>query len=88
MNIPLPDDQGLNLREFIMSLYAPLWTPEFEALHQRIHDAKVGGTLTDDQLALCADPECIVCGAIVCPHKEPLHFHHDGCPACDGGVHG
>ena len=18
-----------------------------------------------------------------CPHNEPLHFHHDGCPACD-----
>jgi len=19
-----------------------------------------------------------------CPDNEPLHFHHDGCPACDG----
>lgn len=18
-----------------------------------------------------------------CPHKEPLHYHHDGCPVCD-----
>jgi len=17
-----------------------------------------------------------------CPHSEPLHFHHDGCPSC------
>lgn len=27
--------------------------------------------------------ECLYCGILACPHKEPLHFHHDGCPACD-----
>jgi len=27
--------------------------------------------------------ECMECGVIECPHHEPLHFHHDGCPACD-----
>lgn len=32
----------------------------------------------------CPDPECKVCGEIMCPYGEPLHFHHDGCPACDG----
>ena len=21
-------------------------------------------------------------GILVCPHSEPLHYHHDGCPAC------
>jgi len=21
-------------------------------------------------------------GIIACPHAEPLHYHHDGCPAC------
>mgnify|MGYP000131395158 CR=1 FL=1 len=26
--------------------------------------------------------ECSTCGAFVCPYGEPLHFHHDGCPAC------
>lgn len=26
--------------------------------------------------------ECHVCSQIVCPHKDPLHFHHDGCPSC------
>lgn len=26
--------------------------------------------------------ECSECAKIVCPHKEPFHFHHDGCPAC------
>jgi len=25
---------------------------------------------------------CIICGWRDCPHKEPLHYHHDGCPAC------
>ena len=33
-------------------------------------------------LAHCDDPECFTCGSAVCPHEEPLHFHHDGCPAC------
>jgi len=26
--------------------------------------------------------ECIICGFRDCPHGEPLHYHHDGCPAC------
>lgn len=30
----------------------------------------------------CPDNECVICGTIICPHGEPLHFHHDGCPAC------
>ena len=21
-------------------------------------------------------------GILACPHAEPLHYHHDGCPAC------
>lgn len=26
----------------------------------------------------------IVAGMLDCPHHEPLHYHHDGCPAgCD-----
>jgi len=29
-----------------------------------------------------ADDECMYCGVRACPHGEPLHFHHDGCPAC------
>ena len=28
------------------------------------------------------DSECIPCGEKDCPHGEPLHYHHDGCPAC------
>lgn len=26
--------------------------------------------------------ECQFCSELICPHKCPLHFHHDGCPAC------
>lgn len=39
----------------------------------------------DDQhrlLSSCTDPECMTCGAFVCPHRSDLHLHHDGCPAC------
>lgn len=28
--------------------------------------------------------ECVRCGELDCPHNEPLHYHHDGCPACIG----
>jgi hypothetical protein len=31
----------------------------------------------------CPTPECTVCGERDCPHGEPLHYHHDGCPACE-----
>lgn len=39
--------------------------------------------LTISDLDHCADAECLTCGAICCPHGDPLHFHHDGCPACE-----
>jgi hypothetical protein len=29
----------------------------------------------------CPDMECLVCGIRDCPLQEPLHYHHDGCPA-------
>lgn len=42
-------------------------------------DAKI-----DAILNRCADIEyCEQCAYIFCPHGEQLHFHHDGCPACD-----
>lgn len=31
----------------------------------------------------CKVEECEDCGRRECPHREPLHYHHDGCPACD-----
>jgi len=33
----------------------------------------------------CPGAECLDCGARDCPHGEPLHYHHDGCPACTRG---
>lgn len=38
--------------------------------------------VTDKLLAHCPDAECMECAKACCPHGEPLHFHHDGCPAC------
>ena len=32
----------------------------------------------------CPYAECQECAELICPHREPLHFHHDGCPACCG----
>lgn len=31
----------------------------------------------------CEVDECEVCAVRDCPEQEPLHYHHDGCPACD-----
>lgn len=75
----------MDVTQLILSLHSPELTPEFVALHERIEAAKKAGALTDELLNECnADGgECIVCGMLVCPHGEPLHFHHDGCPACD-----
>lgn len=36
----------------------------------------------DALLENCEDLECMICATAICPHGEPLHFHHDGCPAC------
>src|SRR5579859_6049679 len=30
----------------------------------------------------CIDMECMICAIRDCPHGEPLHYHHDGCPSC------
>lgn len=30
----------------------------------------------------CIDDECMICGVRDCPVSDPLHYHHDGCPAC------
>lgn len=34
----------------------------------------------------CQVDECMVCSWRDCPHAEPLHYHHDGCPCCDDGI--
>lgn len=54
--------------------------------------ASVGVTLTRDKAVEILDAllnacheesgECSRCGEICCPHKDRMHFHHDGCPTC------
>lgn len=34
----------------------------------------------------CPIEECMLCGVRDCPDHEALHYHHDGCPCCDGVV--
>lgn len=51
-------------------------------LLKRKVEAKAPLDVLDELMARCPDPECLECGQIVCPQGEPLHFHHDGCPAC------
>lgn len=82
----------MNVREMIISMHAPKATPEFMALHERMQDAFSRGDAGEVEKLFqeCmsrpeSDGECIVCGSIICPYGEPLHYHHDGCPACDGG---
>jgi hypothetical protein len=72
-----------DVTEMILAMHMPEMTPEVIALHEQIEQAKEAGTLNNALLIQCTNDECILCGAIVCPHGEPLHFHHDGCPACD-----
>jgi hypothetical protein len=38
----------------------------------------------DALLNHCPDAECDKCAEIICPHKDFMHFHHDGCPSCGG----
>lgn len=57
--------------------------------NQLIRDLVHGGPWQPDPnhppIEDCPDQECLDCGARACPLGEPLHFHHDGCPA-DCGV--
>lgn len=39
-------------------------------------------SIVDKLLAHCPIGECEECSKISCPYECPLHFHHDGCPAC------
>lgn len=68
--------------DLILYLRMPEPTAEFKALHERIAAAKREGLLTDALLQECSDAECVICGLIVCPYEDLLHFHHDGCPSC------
>src|SRR5690606_28687401 len=34
----------------------------------------------------CKEAECFACSVLMCPRAEPMHLHHDGCPACHGAA--
>jgi hypothetical protein len=38
--------------------------------------------IVDALLKHCDEPECSECAKAVCPFKDEMHFHHDGCPSC------
>ena len=49
--------------------------PKVRELHGSVRLAHTCNSSLDDG-------ECMACGVRDCPHGEPLHYHHDGCPAC------
>lgn len=56
---------------------------EYDALRETTREElKSSFREAHGSLEECEDPECMICGIIECPHDEPLHFHHDGCPDC------
>jgi hypothetical protein len=60
----------------------------YDVLHQELRHAKARNapaSVLDVIMAYCPDGECAECGKIICPHSNPMHFHHDGCPACAVG---
>lgn len=64
------------------------WKPDMNSVHLTLKyliEHKKPCQLIDKVLNMCEDAECLTCGIIICPHREPLHFHHDGCPACADG---
>jgi len=42
----------------------------------------LGAFLIHPPTDVCPDYECSMCAIRDCPWHEPLHYHHDGCPAC------
>ncbi len=55
------------------------------SVNQMIHAFIQGDHTCLGNIEACSkagNDECTVCGARDCPRSEPLHYHHDGCPAC------
>lgn len=57
-----------------------------DQFHQKLegHVAAEQSEVVDQMINQCEldNGECGICARICCPHGEPFHFHHDGCPAC------
>lgn len=58
-----------------------LLTADYKALQK---ENKELGKKLDALLNHCDKEggECSECSKIICPYKDPFHFHHDGCPSC------
>lgn len=65
--------------------------PDYKTLTQVIVNMDEDYTCECDTQLYCADTlnthschivECMYCASLDCPHAEPFHYHHDGCPAC------
>lgn len=48
-----------------------------------LESGAVHGAYLEALFQRCDNWECLSCGVLFCPYGEPLHFHHDGCPACE-----
>ena len=70
------DDEGLFIE--IMQYIPTNIDLDRIQVHERLWDVLAEG---HPKLEDCPDPECMVCGYRECPLNEPMHFHHDGCPA-------
>jgi len=56
-----------------------------DLLHMELNSAKIhnqSNEYLDAIMMDCPDGECWRCAEIICPHKDGMHFHHDGCPSC------
>lgn len=55
--------------------------PPFRAKAELENHNNALRTIYEMHASSCKDEECMICGVLACPKSEPLHFHHDGCPA-------
>ena len=64
------------------------WGMIIQSVDCRLSDPTV--SLLPEIIGVLKDPSILqhlapidVAGIIDCPKNEPMHYHHDGCPACD-----
>lgn len=51
-------------------------------MEKKVSDKQKLKWIKDIHSKMCGVGECAVCSIVFCPYGEPMHFHHDGCPAC------
>jgi hypothetical protein len=81
-NSTLSDSEWRWLANLINAVYTPTTGLLAQIEDQkRVIEEYMGKV--EAMLRKCPDVECSHCSSVVCPHNDPLHFHHDGCPSCD-----